>query len=220
MNYYRLSLAKYKRAVKISKLLRYIPGIYLIAVCNSLSYNKALPDSDIDLFIITAQNRIWTVRFIALFFLHILGLRPGQGGKNKDKVCLSFFVTQNNLNLEKYKICPQDNYLRFWIANLKPLYDQKKMYKKFVQKNKWANLENKSYFIPNYKRKVRKSILKPFLDLLGSSVLEILAKKIQLKIMPKKLKKTACSLDSKVIISNQILKFHLNDRRLCFQKKF
>jgi hypothetical protein len=209
MNYYRIAQLKYKRVVKIAKVLRYLPGIKMIAVCNSLSYNKALPNSDIDLFIITAKGRIWTSRFFSLLMLTLLRLRP----PGKDKICLSFFIAENNLDLEPYKICVQDNYLAFWIKQLKPLYIEDNLYKKFVQEN------NGVYYIPNYKRRIKKAIIKPLINVLVTSLDEKIYKYIQLRIMPPAIKKMACAWDTRVIISDKILKFHVNDRRLYLQDR-
>ena len=209
MNYYRIAQLKYKRAVKIAKFLRYVPGIKMIAVCNSLSYNRALANSDIDLFIITVKGRIWTSRFFSLLMLTVLRLRP----PGKDKICLSFFIAENNLDLEPYKICVQDRYLTFWIKQLKPLYIEDNLYKRFVREN------NGVYYIPNYKRRIKRLIIKPLINILVTSLDEKIYKYIQIRIMPSVIKKMACAWDTRVIISDRILKFHVNDRRLDFQNK-
>lgn len=225
INYYRIAQAKYKKAVKISRLLCLIPGLKMIAICNSLSFNQAKSDSDIDLFIITAKNRIWTVRFFSLLLLKLLRLRPAfnKTGDSKDKICLSFFISEDNLDLEKYKICVQDDYLSFWIQQLKPLYIENNTYKKFVQLNKWAfdkvRHQNHNYYISNYKRRINRFLFKPLINLFVTWFDEKAYKYIQLKIMPDVIKNMACSWDSRVVISDNILKFHINDARLVFKDK-
>jgi predicted nucleotidyltransferase len=218
MNYYRIAQHKYKKAVDVSKILRYVPGIRMIAVCNSLSYNRATEESDIDLFIITRARRIWTTRFFCVGILKLLHERPHSTKtdtlNSKNKICLSFFVTENNMGLEKYKLGEQDPYLAFWIREIKPLYDEG-MYKKFIEKNAWAfNPATKPcVFVPNYMRRVRKSVFKYFLDRITGNRIEKIFKSIQLNVMPCTLRKMAYALDSKVVISDSILKFHTNDRR-------
>ena len=220
MNYYRLAQSKYKKALRISRLLRYIPGVKMIAVCNSLSYNRAALHSDIDLFIITAKGSIWTARFFSLLVLKLLRLRPRLEQPSQDKVCLSFFISESNLNLEKYKICVQDSYLAFWIKQLKPLYIENNLYKKFVQANQWAPRllgYDTAFYIPNYKRRLKTPLFKFLLNFLVIGLAEKIYKHIQLRVMPSVIKDMACAWDSRVVVSNKILKFHLNDRRMYFR---
>lgn len=52
-------------------LFSYIPGISCICVCNSLAMNAAHANSDIDLFIITKKNRLWTARIFMTLLLFL-----------------------------------------------------------------------------------------------------------------------------------------------------
>jgi len=251
MNFYRIAQAKYRRAIKISRCLRFIPGVKMIAVCNSLSYNRAQPESDIDLFIIASPGRIWTVRFFSLLLLKVLNLRPGSPARlnqekvfnerqNQDKICLSFIITADNLDLSKYKICIQDNYLAYWIKQLRPLYNENNVYQRFVQANNWIfrkpminplirsrqtltaiaihNLTG--FYRPNYRRRLAESkYLKFLFNALVTNWDELIYKRIQLKVMPIYIKQTASDWDSRVILSDKVLKFHLNDARLKWQNQ-
>ena len=235
MNYYRIAQEKYKEAIKVIKFLRYAPGVKMIAVANSVSQNLAAPASDIDLFIVTRSGRVWTARFFCIMILSLLRkrpLRPGIQGnrlgqvqslRNKDKICLTFFLSEDNLNLEKYKIAAQDVYLVEWIRALKPLYSENTIDKEFYHQNRFAfqgkEKMRRAPFIPNYKRRVGQLIfLKPLLNCL--SIGEPFYKWLQLKIMPLPLKMGAFAWDSAVIVSDKILKFHTNDRRLEYNSKF
>ena len=163
-----------------------------------------------------------------ILLLKILALRPNlkdmevEGSRNK--ICVSFFLSADNLNLEKYKISVQDPYLAFWIKQLKPLYIEDDVYKKFVHANKWIFIDQKYHdreqriYLSNYKRRVRKSIWKGLLDRLVTVVDEKIYKHIQLTVMPKQLKRAACALDPQVVISDTILKLHFPDQRLILNK--
>lgn len=218
MNYYRIAQKKYQKAVRISKLLRYIPGVEMIAVCNSLSYNRAQPGSDVDLFIIARRGYIWTVRGLILAALAILRCRPNVVGskKNTDAVCVSFILGSQNLNLMPYKICVQDVYLNFWIKKIKPLYTEKELYKKFIQSN---NIQLPALYQANYRRRVKMPLVKKIGNILPLNLGEPFFKKIQLLLLPKKVKYYACAFDSRVLVADSILKFHLNDRRLYFRDR-
>lgn len=87
---------KYKKVRWAMKILSAMPFVRMLAVCNSLAYDNARDESDIDLFIITAKNKIWTSRFYANLLLRVFNLRPKKDDK-KDKICLNFFISDANL---------------------------------------------------------------------------------------------------------------------------
>ncbi|MCX7881369.1 MAG: nucleotidyltransferase domain-containing protein [Patescibacteria group bacterium] len=57
------------------KLLSFFPQIKLVGLSGSIAMMNAKEDDDIDLFIITAKNRLFTGRFIAIILAELLGLR-------------------------------------------------------------------------------------------------------------------------------------------------
>lgn len=235
MNYYRIAQEKYKKAVRVIKFLRYAPGVKMIAVANSVSQNLAAPASDIDLFIVTRSGSVWTARFFCIMIVSLFGkrpLRPGVKGngmepakslRNKDKICLTFFLSEDNLDLEKYKIAARDVYLMRWIRAIKPLYSENAIDTEFYHQNGFAfqgkEEITRAPFIPNYKRRIRQSFfLKPLVNYF--SIGEPFYKWLQLKIMPLPLKMGAFAWDSAVIVSDKILKFHTNDRRLEYNRTY
>ncbi|PJC82439.1 hypothetical protein CO006_03665, partial [Candidatus Roizmanbacteria bacterium CG_4_8_14_3_um_filter_35_14] len=56
------------------KLLTLFPQIKLIGLSGSIAMMNASHDDDIDLFIITAKNRLWTGRFLAVTIAFLMGL--------------------------------------------------------------------------------------------------------------------------------------------------
>lgn len=54
------------------RLIQWIPGLRMVAVSNSLAMYATHPGSDIDLFIITAVNRLWIVRTTVLIIATLL----------------------------------------------------------------------------------------------------------------------------------------------------
>jgi predicted nucleotidyltransferase len=116
--------------------LMIFPGIRLIALCNSRAMGKHSENSDIDLFIITRSGQLWTARFFVTLISSILGVRrqnthgltkwgPEYIKKTKDKFCLSFFITEDAMNLDAIRLQPDDPYLDRWIVTLIPLIDKK-----------------------------------------------------------------------------------------------
>jgi predicted nucleotidyltransferase len=207
---YVLAVKKIKRARRVVKFLKFIPGIKMIALCNSLAWTNAREESDIDFFIVTDKNKIWTARFWSAGFLQIFGLRPSK--KNtRDKICLSFFADYDSLNLESLATESPDIYLIYWVAQLQPLFDRGGMYNKFWQANAWIKK-----FLPNvFPRDEVNEISENRPGKIGLG--EKFFRWMQLKLMPKSLKDMA-NRDSRVVVSDHMLKFHANDRREEYKK--
>ncbi|MFC1615462.1 hypothetical protein ACFL2L_01555 [Patescibacteria group bacterium] len=217
MHRHRIAQHKYKKALFIIKIISYLPSIKMVGVCNSLSYNNAHKKSDIDLFIITKKNHIWLARFIIVGILKLLKMRPTTKNTS-DKICASFFASEDNLDFKKIQINHSmkivDIYLIYWIATLVPIYSSGDAYNKFINKNLWIKkhlLQWQPYITNNERVITTNPIVKLFCNIFYI-IPEKLAKKIQLAIMPIRLREMA-NKDSKVIINDSILKFHDKDRR-------
>lgn len=208
---YVLGAKKIKRARKVARFLKFIPGIKMIAICNSLAWANAREESDIDFFIVTTPNKIWTTRFWAAGVLQIFGLRPNRKS-NRDKICLSFFVDEASLNLEPLSASAPDVYLVYWIVQLHPLFDCGGVYQNFWQSNNWVKK-----FLPNVFPKGGKAKNDKIYSPGAAGFMEKFFHWLQLKILPKNLRAMA-NLDSKVVITDKVLKFHSNDRRDEYKK--
>lgn len=226
---FQISKRKIGRAKILAKIFAVLPYLRGIFLCNKVAQDIANEDSDIDLFIITEKNRIWTVRFLTTFLLKILGLRPSPK-KTKDTFCLSFYVSQDSLSLEPYLLpasegLPDIHYI-YWLSAFFSLYDGGAS-KDFAQANNWIkkylpNLEltaASSFSFssrPMFKRAIEKFLDKTRL----APVLENVLKNLQLKLMPQELKQASQEANTNVVISREVLKFHLNDRREEYRQKF
>jgi predicted nucleotidyltransferase len=110
----------------------------MIALCNSRAMGKADKNSDIDLFVITKKENLWTARFIVTAITAILGVRRRNTHglkKTKDKFCLSFFITEEAMNLGDIRLQPNDPYLDRWIYTLLPLVNKNATYEHFMEVN-------------------------------------------------------------------------------------
>lgn len=207
---YVLAFKKLKRAKRIAGVLKFIPGIKMIAICNSLAWTNAREESDIDFFIVTDKSKIWTARFWAAGFLQIFGMRPSKKN-NKDKICLSFFVSEDSLNLESLALGIPDIYLVYWIAQIAPLFDCGGIYNRFWRVNDWIKK-----FLPNvFSREGTDKVSENRPTKIGLG--ENFFRWLQIKMLPENLKEMA-NRDSRVVITDKILKFHANDRREEYKK--
>ncbi len=128
----------WRKVYKHASFLRFIPGILLVWVWNSLSMNNCHKGSDIDLFIIARKNRLWTVRVFTTLYFSLLWLRK-TWNNHAGKFCLSFFITEDALSFKNIAI-KNDIYLYFWILYMKPIINKDNTYNRFIKENKkWCN---------------------------------------------------------------------------------
>lgn len=216
---YSFADRKFKRALLVSRFFSYLPWIKMIAVGNIIGPHNLKDDSDIDLFIVTESKKLWTVRFFTVVFTKLLGLRPNSNN-TRDKICLSFFVSEDALNLKELMLDSSDYYFIYWLAGLATIYNNG-LFDDFLKHNSWIY-----NYLPNWqptmlvdrRQRNKPCIIANFVfDLFG--FLENALKYIQIKIMPKKLKEEG-NKDSKIIFNDRILKFHSNDRRQEYKERF
>lgn len=212
------SAKKFRKAKFIIRIFAFFSFINMAAVVNFMPSSNGKKDSDIDLFIIVKESRIWLTRIICAGICQVFGLRPTE--KNiKDKICLSFFISDDNLDLRNIVLDKNDIYFYYWFATVFPIYNKDEIYEKFISTNSWIKnyLPNFQQIIPDKKQKINFKFSISFLY--NFDFLERLAKKIQLKILSPKLREMA-NKDTRVIINDKMLKFHSNDRREYYQKKY
>jgi hypothetical protein len=135
--------------------------------------------------------------------------------KIRGRFCLSFFLTENSLNLEKIKIAREDIYLAFWVATLTPIFGDSS---EIFAANNWV----RKYF-PNLKLKTtqkkfrKKNFLERILNEKFGDFMEKILRNWQLNRAMRKQKNRE---KNTVIISEDILKFHETDQRRDFQERW
>jgi len=100
---------KLKVARRAVKILRFVPYIRAVFLCNQFTVSTR-DESDVDVVIVSAQKRIWVVRFFSILLLALTRMRI-QKKQRRDKICLSFFVSVDDLNMSKLSIEEPDIYL-------------------------------------------------------------------------------------------------------------
>jgi hypothetical protein len=243
-----LSEKKFKIAKRAARILRFIPSVKMVAVCNNFYYSE---QSDIDFLIITAAHRLWLTRFFATLLLDFSRLRA-RGRKTADKICLSFYISDDHLDLEDItlpeepdsssrslgtpwpdrqddKSSKDDPCLATWLAFMEPIYGLD-IYEKFWQANNRADGWFKKIFpsaeakrpVPN--RLVNDSLFSMVIKNIGRLFfsydwLENLVAKIQRWKLSPEVKELAAQDNSNVVLDERMLKFHENDDRENFREK-
>jgi len=143
-------------AEKVGKLLIHFPYVRGIGISGSLSKNYADEESDIDLFIITAANRLWIARTLMHCFKKLTFLI------NKQHLfCMNYFIDEQGLEIVEKNI-----YTATEIATLIPL-EGDVAFAKFYSANLWTRsyLPNNCMRIASAKP-VKRSAFKLFIEAL------------------------------------------------------
>lgn len=225
---YLLAERKYNQVLRAVHVLRIVPCIKLIAVCNSLAYSNARDSSDLDLFVITQPGKIWTVRQLMTGLAALLGWRP-TADKARDQICLSFFVSEEGMNLHPMTLDPGDVYLRYWIDQLVPVWGDPAALDAFRSENGWQKefLPN-AYGVETAQRRRREDgrSARFVRGLLGAvhagrigNALESRYRAFQLRHLPERLR-ALVNTDTRVVMNDRMLKFHDNDRRRQFAEQY
>lgn len=219
----KMEIAKY-----VASYLRMSPFLKYVAVCNNLAFGNARKESDIDLLIVIEPGFLWESRFFVTMLVHLLGRRRYKN-KIKDRICLSFFVTTDALDFQPLLLPGEDPYFNFWISQLRPLYDPDDYHQKIQEANAWV-LEK----MPNAFKKEQGPLLKNnfftslvqkmfsliFLNSLFGRNLSQGLRAGQLKKMEGNKESSLHENNTKVIVNDQVLKFHEKDRREEYRERF
>lgn len=227
---YNTSSRKFRRAFLIVRIFKLIPWIKLVAIGNVIGADNFREEADIDFFIVTSKGRIWITRLFCVLIVKLLGLRASEMSK-QDMICLSFFVSEDCLDLsnlmigrgsEKAALANQpvekdDPYFVYWLANLNIIYiKERQAVGEFWQANDWlkAVLPNWSPIIRLSSSTVFGSLGKVYGKVLNFFLgrFEKSAKNLQFNRLAPKLRELV-NLDTRVVMNDGVLKLHDNDRR-------
>ncbi len=229
---HRTALPRWNKAVKLIRRLSGIPFLKMAALCNMFPIETPKVESDIDVVIIAKSGRIWLVRLLVTMLIALTG--QWRHKKVAGKMCLSFFLSDEHLNLQKLYQAKniwfkKDPYLFNWVALLYPIYDRDGTADKFWVANQWVRQYLPQTFLTDSVplRRVRGTGL----DHVWQKIWELIwrgkfgnwvektVKWWQLEYMkargdPEWLR------NPNVIRSDEVLKFHEIDRREYFRAKF
>lgn len=132
-------------SIKLSGVSRFIhmlaqtPWVRFVGLSGSLAMSNAKQKDDVDLFIITAQKRIWLGRLTSVLFSEIVGLRRRRNATNVDgRVCLNMFFDESSMTMPEDK---RSLYVAHEVLQMHPLppYTRETLaYRRFIQSNMWV----------------------------------------------------------------------------------
>ncbi len=227
-----IPLIKEKMAIarRAGKILRYIPYIRGMYVCNTVAGAIPHEKSDIDVFIIIRPGRLWITRAMTTLILGAMRLRRTKTMVH-NRICLSFYITEHHINLVDIVSGEPDIYLAYWIDQLVPIYDPQQLLLRIHQQNNWVKkwLPHAMETVSGHDRwSAQESIFSRRIKQAGEFLLNgISGERLEKKSRQWQREKMSANVeslqsfpDSRVIINDSMLKFHENDRRDFFRQRW
>jgi len=135
---------KLKIAQRVTRWLRIVPTIKMVAVTGALAMNNSDREDDIDLLIIASKNRLWLTRFLTVLLVELVARRRRPNDKDvEDKICLNMFLDEDHLEIPEKE---QDLFSAHEVCQLKPIWSKDNVYQEFITQNQWYQK-----FLPNWK---------------------------------------------------------------------
>jgi hypothetical protein len=220
---------KYMQVIKSNKrFFESIPFCKAIYLCNSLTFNALHNGSDIDLFIVVQSWKIWTVRLFSWFLAVRYKIKRTKTIVDK-QLCLSFYITDNHLNLYPLSLPKGDIYLAYWIAHLavirhdptwnpNKIFEENKRIKWYLPNHPLKQIILKKQ-IPRTNKNTQAKQWEKKLSGIRWTIIEQIIKIIRYPIVITK-KTLLWKQWRGVIISDSILKFHWDQRKkIQFKRK-
>ena len=120
------------------RVIRWAPGIQMIAITGSVAAGNARAEDDIDLLVVTSANMLWVVRPLILLLISIFFRRrlPHEDpSKSKDAFCPNLWLDQKSLILP---ISKRNLYTAHEVLQVIPIFDKEHTYNQFIHRNSWT----------------------------------------------------------------------------------
>lgn len=190
-------------------------SVRFVALCNSAALGHSSDASDVDFFVITRAGTVAATRLAAALPYKISGRRPGSAANGRDAICLSYFISDAALDVRTHLLAPDDPYFRFWFLSLLPMYDDG------ISHEFWdANTAITSRH--PFARRWQSSpdlIVEPRIRIPVPAACESMATRLQHRAFPPSIR-GQMNRDTRVIVTPDVLKFHVNDRRDLFRRQY
>jgi hypothetical protein len=204
----RVSRDLLARDGRILHLIAGLPFVRMVAVSGSLAHLNAEGSADLDLFVITAPGRVWSVTLTALVIAKLLGIRK--------HICMNYVLSEGAMSID-----PQDLFSANQIIHLRPTYGRH-VFERFVKSNEFV----RAYY-PNFElqtigtasdRQGLKAVLERALSLGPAQLAEQLARAVYRWHLHRK----AVTWQSRdqVKLEPECLKLHTSSHRAATMERF
>jgi hypothetical protein len=184
-----------------------MPFVRMVALSGSLAHLNAEGNADVDLFVITAPNRVWSITVTLLVIARLLGWRK--------RLCLNYVISERAMTIE-----PRDLFSANQIIHLRPITGAV-VFERFVKANGFVR-----EFYPNFELKTADSrpqapSPRPIERFLSLAVAP-LAERVSRALYGWHLRRKAAQWQSRdqVRLEPECLKLHTSSHRASTLKKF
>lgn len=212
----RFFARKWRRAQRLAALLRWVPSVRWLALCNTMAIGNARDEADIDVCIVVHRGTLWMTRLLLAGIAALFGRRPGERSGERDAWCFSFLLDDADLLLQRFALAPRDPYLEWWTIRLVPLLDDG------IGEHIWAQQQEFLRDYPNAvawipwrrKRAYREGAFSAL------AVIDRWIGRLQRKFGSRQLQTHASAGGTSVVMSDSVLKTHIDDRRELFRTQY
>lgn len=190
-------------------------SVRFIALVNTTALGIAGHGSDLDFFVVVKHGSIWTTRLLSGFPYRISGKLSGVNAI-PDAVCLSYFISDEHLDLSPHMLLPDDPYYRYWFCAMLPLYDDGVSVELWEQNRELIKLHP---FASKWEIAPDLAVRRPLIRYHAVPGFEALARHVQIGWFPSKIL-DRMNRDTSVIVNDHVLKFHVDDGREAYRSRY
>ncbi len=203
---------KINKTLDIMRWVRHIPFVQLVFASGSLSMRNTSELSDLDIFVVTKNGRIWLTTALMLLTFEILGSRRLPRHKLRRQMCANHFITDKSLQMKNKSIFTAQLF-----SQLLPIYvADKSLLNRFENENKWVKKYVNIFDLRNKKleKNIKKSLISKSAEFVLSGiigrVLNDLAKRYQVWSIKRNARKAQKDYRrrGRVIYNDYQLEFH------------
>ena len=206
---------KLRRALRVARFAARLSSVRFIALVNTTALAHARNGSDLDFFVIVKDGRLWSTRLLAAGPYRVFGKLASADAK-PDAVCLSYWMTDADLSLSSHMLPDDDPYYRYWFLSMMPLYDDG------IGKDLWEANVGITALHPRavqWTVSPDRSVAIQRVRIPDTRLIEKQAKRIQESWFPPQIRESM-NRDSSVIVTDRVMKFHVDDARLTFRDRY
>ncbi len=123
----------WRRAGGLAASLAWLPFVRMVALTGSLAMGAAEGDADVDLFVVTADGRLWLTRAMTIGVVRVAAAR-------RVRLCPNYFVAESALELSQ-----RDTFTAHELAQMVPIAGLD-TYHELLERNDWYRS-----FLPNHR---------------------------------------------------------------------
>ena len=193
---------------RILSVVAAMPFVRMVALSGSLAHLNAERSADLDLFVITAPHRVWSVTVSLLVIARLFGWRQ--------RLCLNYVVSEDAL-----RVAPADLFSANQIIHLRPILGRE-VFARFVEANEFVREHYPNFAIDGPVTPSSPHALKPWIERVMSCGPAQAAERIARAIYRWHLHRRAAAWQSRdqVRLEPECLKLHTSSHRAAALERY